>query len=130
MRWRAAAGVSRCGQSLKQFSFQWNSTADFQETSGNSFRTIATGSADGGIPIRKMKEVGEPFDGRGPCYQSSGNLQNFVIVHELLHVSVPNHGKLWKSRMRAYIEDWEILEVRLNRRAVPYAKSPPTGNSG
>jgi predicted metal-dependent hydrolase len=23
----------------------------------------------------------------------------YVIVHELLHFSVPNHGKLWKSLM-------------------------------
>jgi HsdM N-terminal domain/Protein of unknown function DUF45 len=26
-----------------------------------------------------------------------------VIVHELLHFSVPNHGKLWKSLMRAHL---------------------------
>ena len=25
----------------------------------------------------------------------------WVIVNELLHLSVRNHGKLWKSRMRA-----------------------------
>ena len=24
-------------------------------------------------------------------------LGDYVIVHELLHFSVPNHGKLWKS---------------------------------
>ena len=26
-----------------------------------------------------------------------------VIVHELLHLKVPNHGKLFKSLMRAYL---------------------------
>ena len=45
------------------------------------------------------------------------DLQDYVIVHELLHVSVPNHGKLWKSLMRAYLGDYEALEGRLSRRA-------------
>ena len=26
-------------------------------------------------------------------------LQDYVIVHELLHFHTPNHGKLWKSLM-------------------------------
>jgi predicted metal-dependent hydrolase len=30
-----------------------------------------------------------------------------VIVHELLHLVVPNHGKLFKSLMKAYVPDWE-----------------------
>ncbi len=34
-------------------------------------------------------------------------LQDYVIVHELLHLSVPNHGKLWQSLMRAHLGDWE-----------------------
>lgn len=40
-------------------------------------------------------------------------LGDYVIVHELLHFSVPNHGKLWKSLMRAHLGDYEDLEVRL-----------------
>ncbi len=36
-----------------------------------------------------------------------------MIVHELLHFSVPNHGKLWKSLMRAHLGDYEHLEARL-----------------
>lgn len=40
-------------------------------------------------------------------------LWDYVVVHELLHVSVPNHGKLWKSLMRAHLGDYERLEVRL-----------------
>jgi predicted nuclease of restriction endonuclease-like (RecB) superfamily len=28
-------------------------------------------------------------------------LWDYVIVHELLHFFVPNHGKLWKSLVRA-----------------------------
>jgi hypothetical protein len=40
-------------------------------------------------------------------------LGDYVIVHELLHFSVPNHGKLWKSLMRAHLGDWEGLAERL-----------------
>ena len=40
---------------------------------------------------------------------------NYVIVHELLHFRVPNHGKLWKALMMAYIGDYKKLERRLNR---------------
>ncbi|MBI4026093.1 MAG: M48 family metallopeptidase [Verrucomicrobia bacterium] len=41
----------------------------------------------------------------------------YVIVHELLHFSVPNHGKLWKSLMRAHLGDYERLDERLQRSA-------------
>jgi len=30
-----------------------------------------------------------------------------VIVHELIHLRVPNHGRLFKSLMNAYLPDWE-----------------------
>ena len=29
--------------------------------------------------------------------------RDFVIVHELLHLKVPNHGKLFKSLLKAYL---------------------------
>jgi predicted metal-dependent hydrolase len=38
---------------------------------------------------------------------------DYVIVHELLHSSVPNHGKLWKSLMTAHLGDYETVEKRL-----------------
>ncbi len=38
---------------------------------------------------------------------------DYVIVHELLHFFVPNHGKLWKSLMRAHLGDYERLEAKL-----------------
>jgi len=40
-------------------------------------------------------------------------LGDYVIVHELLHFSVPNHGKLWKSLMRAHLDDYEALAAQL-----------------
>ncbi|MBI4664730.1 MAG: M48 family metallopeptidase [Verrucomicrobia bacterium] len=42
-------------------------------------------------------------------------LGDYVIVHELLHFSVPNHGKLWKSLMRAHLGEHERLAERLQR---------------
>jgi len=38
--------------------------------------------------------------------QSSG-FQDYVIVHELLHLKVPNHGKLFKSLMAAHLPSWK-----------------------
>ncbi|MBF0587485.1 M48 family metallopeptidase, partial [Prosthecochloris sp. N2] len=38
---------------------------------------------------------------------------DYVIVHELLHFFVPNHGKLWKSLMRAYLGEYEKYETKL-----------------
>ena len=30
-----------------------------------------------------------------------------VIIHELLHLRIPNHGKLFRSFLSAYVPDWE-----------------------
>ena len=43
------------------------------------------------------------------------DVADYVIVHELLHFSVPNHGKLWKSLMRAHLGDYERFDRRLKR---------------
>ena len=40
--------------------------------------------------------------------------QKYVIVHELLHLQVPNHGKLFKSLMTAYLPDWEAILAERN----------------
>src|SRR5438876_7894021 len=44
-------------------------------------------------------------------------LQDYVIAHELLHFHAPNHGKLWKSLMRAHLGEYERLEGELRRLA-------------
>ena len=33
-----------------------------------------------------------------------------VIVHELLHLSVPNHGKLFSTMLKVYIKPVELAE--------------------
>ncbi len=42
-------------------------------------------------------------------------LQEYVIAHELLHFHAPNHGRLWKSLMRAHLGEHEQLEEELRR---------------
>ena len=44
-------------------------------------------------------------------------LWDYVIVHELLHFFVPNHGRLWKSLMRAHLGDYDAAEARLSEAA-------------
>jgi len=39
--------------------------------------------------------------------EEPGAFREVVIVHELLHLLVPNHGKLFKSLMNAYVPDWQ-----------------------
>lgn len=34
-------------------------------------------------------------------------LGEFAIVHELVHLLAPNHGRVFKSFMYAYLPDWE-----------------------
>ena len=33
--------------------------------------------------------------------------QDFVIAHELLHLRVPNHAKLFKALMTVHVPDWK-----------------------
>jgi predicted metal-dependent hydrolase len=40
---------------------------------------------------------------------------DYVIVHELLHFFVPNHGRLWKSLMRMHLGSFESAEEKLRR---------------
>ena len=41
---------------------------------------------------------------------------DYVIVHELLHFFAPNHGKLWKSLMRADLGEHKRVQERLRGR--------------
>ena len=42
--------------------------------------------------------------------------QDFVIVHELLHLRVPNHGKLFKALLTAHVPDWKSYILSADRR--------------
>ena len=41
-------------------------------------------------------------------------LGEYAIVHELVHLLAPNHGKVFKSFMYAYLPDWEEREAKLH----------------
>jgi predicted metal-dependent hydrolase len=41
------------------------------------------------------------------------SLGEYVILHELLHYHVPNHGKLWKSLMNVHMPDHEARARKL-----------------
>jgi len=72
--------------------------------------------------------------------EQTAEIAEYVIVHELLHLTVPNHGKLWKSLMRAYLGNYEHLEEVLrkvspdrfdserNELLMPDRKATPTRN--
>jgi predicted metal-dependent hydrolase len=42
-------------------------------------------------------------------------LGEYVIVHELVHLLAPNHGKVFKSFLHAYLPDWQVREEELKQ---------------
>ncbi len=79
-----------------------------------------------GIEVKKLSL--RPMKNKWASCSTNGNLNfnielleldkelaKYVIVHELLHFHVPNHGKLWKSLMTAYLGDYKTIEKRLKR---------------
>ena len=78
------------------------------------------------VPVRSLTM--RPMQTKWASCSTAGNLNfnaellslskdigDYVIVHELLHFSVPNHSRLWKSLMRAHLGDYERLDERLRR---------------
>ena len=73
------------------------------------------------VSVRKMRRKWASISTAGRLTLSTDLLEipkelgEFVIVHELVHLLVPNHGKVFKSFMRAYLPDWEEKERLLQR---------------
>jgi predicted metal-dependent hydrolase len=42
-------------------------------------------------------------------------LGEYVIVHELCHLLMPNHGQVFKLFLAAYLPDWEERQHQLDR---------------
>jgi len=71
------------------------------------------------ITIRPMKTKWASYSTTGRLtfdellMELNQDLRDYVIVHELLHFHVPNHGKLWKSLMRVHLGNYESKEAQL-----------------
>lgn len=43
--------------------------------------------------------------------EQDAGFQDFVIAHELLHLRIPNHGKLFKATLAAHVPGWRQYET-------------------
>jgi len=72
------------------------------------------------ICVQRMTQKWASCSGKGRvCFsadllQESRTFQEYVIVHELLHLQVPNHGKLFKSLMNVYLPGWDAILAERN----------------
>lgn len=41
-----------------------------------------------------------------------GPFQDYVMVHELLHLRYSTHGRMFKALMSAHVPDWRNLQQR------------------
>ena len=63
------------------------------------------------IHVRPMSRKWASCSSRGrltfdtELLQQPASFRNEAIVHELLHLKVPNHGKLFTALLKAYLED-------------------------
>lgn len=39
------------------------------------------------------------------------DFQDFVIVHELMHLRIPNHGRLFKATMSVHAPSWQTQDL-------------------
>lgn len=73
------------------------------------------------IAIRPMKNKWASCSTKGnlnfneELLELEKEIGNYVIVHELLHFRYPNHGRVWKSLMTAYLGDYEKTEKKLKK---------------
>lgn len=71
------------------------------------------GVAPAEVHLRAMRRKWASCSSRGRLTFDTGLLRqppafaDYVIVHELLHLRVPNHGKLFKSLLSALVPGWE-----------------------
>jgi len=87
------------------------------------------------IRVQRMKKKWASCSNRGwVCFSTdllleSGAFKKYVIVHELLHLQVPNHGKLFKSLMNAYLPGWEAILAVQNGGATTQLRHLEVGKS-
>lgn len=100
----------------------WQSKEEFKERVLHFARII-------GVEVKSL--YFRPMVNKWASCSTNGNLNfnaellsldkeigDYIIVHELLHFKTPNHGKLWKSLMRAYLGDYREREIMLKKGAI------------
>ena len=63
-------------------------------------------------------------------YEQEPGFQDFVIAHELLHLRVPTHGRLFKALMTAHVPNWRAFEVARHRPRSGNNPSRPSREAG
>jgi hypothetical protein len=56
-------------------------------------------------------------------------LRDYVIVHELLHLRIRNHGPLFKAQLSSHLPDWKRRHTHLGRSSPGLAAGPRPGQS-
>ena len=56
--------------------------------------------------------------------EQSQEFQDYVIVHELLHLKVKNHGKLFKALLSVHLPNWRELRTPLKKVLPPPFPTP------
>jgi predicted metal-dependent hydrolase len=102
-RWAARMGVRTPAIHIRPMTTKWGSLS----------RTIThTNSGHMGATTTTI-----PYAGRltlnSELLTLPRDLGEFVIVHELVHLLAPNHGRVFKSFLHAYLPDWRDRERRL-----------------
>lgn len=74
------------------------------------------------VYVQPMRKKWASCSPAGRIYFSSDlttqppSFRSVVIVHELLHLRIQNHGKLFKGLLKAFVPDWEkASEGKANR---------------
>jgi len=100
-----------------------NSAVALQPISADAFKGAVRawaqriGVEPGEIHLRLMKRKWASCSSRGRLTFDTGLLtqtavfRDEVIVHELLHLKVPNHGKLFHTLLRAHIREGQVYRA-------------------
>lgn len=85
MAWALELGVNPTEVSIRPLSDKWGSCTP------DGVVTLATDLATG-----------------------DGELQDYVIVHELLHLRHRDHGRVFRALLAAHVPGWAVVEGRLS----------------